>query len=78
MGAPAVAADIPACREVGGNAACYYASGDSRSLADGIGRLLASPEATNALAREAYARGKTFSWRYNALGVRQTLLKALG
>src|SRR5262249_26575443 len=34
MGAPAVAADIPACREVGGDAAGYYATGDAHSLAD--------------------------------------------
>jgi alpha-1,3-rhamnosyl/mannosyltransferase len=77
MGAPAVAADIPACREVGGEAACYYAPGDAQSLADTLLHLLASPETINALARKAHARGKMFSWRDNALGVRQTLLKAV-
>ena len=37
MGAPAVAADIPACREVGADAARYYAPGDPDSLAATIG-----------------------------------------
>ena len=76
MGAPAVAADIPACREVGEAAASYYASGDARSMADAIERLLASREAADDLARKAVERGRSFSWRANALAVRQTLLKA--
>ena len=77
MGAPAVAADIPACREVGAEAACYYTPGDPASMADVIGHLLASPESSEALAERAYARGKAFQWRENALGVRNTLRKAV-
>jgi alpha-1,3-rhamnosyl/mannosyltransferase len=77
MGAPAVAADIPACREVGGHAASYYSTGDPRSLAEAIGDLLASPEASQSMAERAYARGRTFSWRENAIGVRQSLLRAV-
>jgi glycosyltransferase involved in cell wall biosynthesis len=76
MGAPAVAADIPACREVGGDAARYYAPGDPVSMAAAIGSLLASPESANALAESAYARGKTFQWRDNAIAVRATLQRA--
>jgi glycosyltransferase involved in cell wall biosynthesis len=76
MGAPAVAADIPACREVGGEAARYYAAGDARSLADAIGDLLASPQATQAMAERAYERGRGFTWRDNAVGVRQSLVRA--
>jgi glycosyltransferase involved in cell wall biosynthesis len=78
MGAPAVAADIPACREVGGDAAGYYSAGDAGSLADAIGKLLASDETREAMARRALERGRAFSWRDNALGVRQTLLQAVG
>jgi glycosyltransferase involved in cell wall biosynthesis len=78
MGAPAVAADIPACREVGGDAAWYYAPGDVDSLAKAIDDLLSFPEATAAMARSAYERGKLFDWRANAVAVRQTLEKALG
>jgi glycosyltransferase involved in cell wall biosynthesis len=77
MGAPAVAADIPACREVGADGASYYAQGDSQSLARAIGDLVESPPATAALAERAYARGRTFSWRDNAVGVRQSLVRAL-
>jgi glycosyltransferase involved in cell wall biosynthesis len=78
MGAPAVAADIPACREVGEDAARYYASGDPDSLAATIGDLLASPESAAAIAQAAYARGKRFDWRANAQGVRDSLLQAVG
>jgi glycosyltransferase involved in cell wall biosynthesis len=76
MGAPAVAADIPACREVGGDAACYYAPGDPASLAAAIGELLASPDKAAALSRAAHARGKKFDWRANAVEVRETVVKA--
>ncbi len=77
MGAPAVAADIPACREVGEDAARYYASGDPDSLAASIGDLLASPESARALAEIAYKTGKKFDWRANAQGVRASLLRAV-
>jgi len=77
MGAPAVAADIPACREVGGDAARYYTPGDPESLASVIGDLLASPESSRALAESAYVRGKKFQWRDNAVAVRETLVKAI-
>jgi hypothetical protein len=48
------------------------------SLADAIGQLLASPDASRALSAAAYARGPKFNWRDNALAVRRTLLKAAG
>jgi glycosyltransferase involved in cell wall biosynthesis len=77
MGAPAVAAAIPACREVGADAARYYSPGDPDSLAAMIGDLLALPESSAALAQAAYLRGKQFDWRTNAQGVRQTLAEAI-
>jgi glycosyltransferase involved in cell wall biosynthesis len=77
MGAPAVAADIPACREVGDDAARYYASGDPDSLAATIGDLLGAPEAAAAMAQAAFARGKKFDWRANAHAVRASLHQAL-
>jgi glycosyltransferase involved in cell wall biosynthesis len=76
MGAPAVAADIPACREVGADAASYYQSGDADSLAEAIGSLLGSPEASRAMAERAFERGKAFSWRDNAVAVRECLVRA--
>ncbi|HEY2596691.1 MAG TPA: glycosyltransferase [Chloroflexota bacterium] len=76
MGAPAIAADIPACREVGGDAAGYYATGDSHSMADRIGELLASPDDADDVSERARERGRVFQWRDNALGVHATLRRA--
>jgi alpha-1,3-rhamnosyl/mannosyltransferase len=77
MGAPAVAGDIPACREVGGDAACYYPPGDVNALRERIGELLTVPDRANALAEAAYERGRQFQWRDNAVLVRQTLERAV-
>jgi alpha-1,3-rhamnosyl/mannosyltransferase len=76
MGAPAVAANIPACREVGADAARYYRAGDPDSLAESISALLYDPEQARALSQAARLRGQAFSWRENALAVRQTLFAA--
>lgn len=76
MGAPAVAADIPACREVGADGARYYHSGDEASLARAIGALLGSHEASQVLAERAFERGKAFSWRNNAIAVRESMVRA--
>jgi alpha-1,3-rhamnosyl/mannosyltransferase len=77
IGAPAVAADIPACREVGGDAAGYYTTGDSRSLAEAVGDLLGSPEHSRSMSERAFERGRTFNWRDNAVAVRRSLVKAV-
>ena len=55
MGAPAVAADIPACREVGGDAAGYYRPGDAGLMADDNWRVAGSPDADLALAGGRHA-----------------------
>jgi alpha-1,3-rhamnosyl/mannosyltransferase len=77
MGAPAVAADIPACREVGEDAAAYYAAGDPVSMAEAIADVLSSPSKSAALSQAARARGRVFDWRVNAIVVRDTLVKAV-
>jgi glycosyltransferase involved in cell wall biosynthesis len=77
MGAPAIAADIPACREVGGTAAHYYESGEPTSLAARIDDLLAAPDDAARLAQLGYERGKQFSWRSNAEDVMVSLRKAV-
>jgi glycosyltransferase involved in cell wall biosynthesis len=74
MGAPAVAADIPACREVGGEVALYYAPGDARSMAHAIETLLT--EDTRDRSAQGRAWAQRFSWRDNAVAVRQTLERA--
>jgi glycosyltransferase involved in cell wall biosynthesis len=77
MGAPTVAADIPACREVGLDAATYYAPGEDESLAERLVELLKTPERTRALASRSAARGTQFTWQRNARAVRDSLLKAV-
>jgi glycosyltransferase involved in cell wall biosynthesis len=77
MGAPAVAANIPACREVGGEAARYYQPGDPASLEHALAELLAAEDARRQLAAAARERGRGFRWSANALGVRDSLRKAL-
>jgi alpha-1,3-rhamnosyl/mannosyltransferase len=76
MGAPAVAADIPACREVGADAASYYTIGDPLSLAERVGEMLFATETTDDVSRRAYERGQVFQWRDNARGVHQALVRA--
>jgi glycosyltransferase involved in cell wall biosynthesis len=76
MGAPVIAGDIPACREVGGDAARYYAPGDPVALAETLAELLASPEEAVSLATAAHERGTTFTWDDNAAAVHATLRAA--
>jgi glycosyltransferase involved in cell wall biosynthesis len=78
MGAPAIAGDIPACREVGGEAARYYRTGDAESLAETLDDLLSDPAAVAELAEAAYARGRQFTWQTNAVGVWDCLRRATG
>ena len=73
-----VAADIPACREVGGDAARYYLPGDPRSLADAIGSIFEDPTGSARLAQAAHDRGKRFQWRDNAVAFHATLRRAAG
>ncbi len=74
MGAPTIAGDIPACREVGGDAACFYQPGDASALAGAIANVI---EDAGDLPERAYERGKTFRWRDNAVLVRQSLERAV-
>jgi glycosyltransferase involved in cell wall biosynthesis len=79
MGAPAVAADIPACREVGADAACYYRAGDAESLANALTDLLHrldDARTATSISERARQRGKEFTWHRNAVEVRASLLKA--
>jgi glycosyltransferase involved in cell wall biosynthesis len=76
MGAPAVAGDISACREVGGEAARYYRSGDALSLATCLHDMLSDRAVTSGLACQARRRGERFTWRNNAIHVRRTLERA--
>jgi glycosyltransferase involved in cell wall biosynthesis len=60
-GAPVIASDVPALREVGGDAATFVAPGDPQALATGIAGVLARADDEAARAR-GMARAARFSW----------------
>ena len=61
-GAPAVASDIPALREVGGDTVRYAAPESSAAFADAIRAALDRREESAALAQRARERARRFSW----------------
>jgi glycosyltransferase involved in cell wall biosynthesis len=62
-GTPIIAADIPALREIGADAAIYFPPRDARELARAIDRFVAEPEATSARIELGRARAAEFSWK---------------
>jgi phosphatidylinositol alpha-mannosyltransferase len=71
-GCAVVASDLAAFRSVGGDAAEYFAVGDSVSLAREVRRLLSAPGAIDALADAGEDRVQIFDWglvvaRYRAV-----------
>jgi len=61
-GAPAVASDIPALREVGGDTVRYASPDDAAAIAGAIGRALDAREESEAMAARARERARRFSW----------------
>ncbi len=59
-GVPAVATDLPGCREASGDAALYVPPGDAASLADAVARLLRDAAARRRLSKEAKSRAPLF------------------
>jgi alpha-1,3-rhamnosyl/mannosyltransferase len=62
QGTPVVASDIPALREVGGDAARFVAVDDVDALADAIGALLRDDAARAALVARGLEHAQGFSW----------------
>ena len=69
-GAPVLCANTPSLREIGGEGARYFASGDHPALARLMGELLAHPEHKRQLAARGRAWASAFSW---ARAAEQTL-----
>lgn len=65
-GTPVVCSDIPALREVAGEAALFVPPGDADALAAAIRRLLADPETAGRLRSAGVHRALEFSWRRTA------------
>ncbi len=61
-GTPVVASDIPALREVGGDAALYAPPGDPAELANAVGSVLRTPALMAELAEAGVARAAQFTW----------------
>jgi glycosyltransferase involved in cell wall biosynthesis len=67
-GVPALASDIPAHREVAGDAALFFPPGNSASLADGLRKLSSNPDFRLFLGRRGLERSRALrrarpSWR---------------
>jgi glycosyltransferase involved in cell wall biosynthesis len=62
QGTPVVCSDIPALREVAGDAAVYVAPDDVDGWVDALGVTLADPAAREALAEGGAARVANYSW----------------
>lgn len=61
-GTPVVASDIPALREVGGEAALYGSPHDPKALAEAVRSILESSERASALRHAGAARAAQFTW----------------
>ena len=64
-GTPVIAADIPALREVGGDAAAYVPPSSARALAAAIERVLDAP-AADAARQRGLERAAQFDWKVTA------------
>jgi glycosyltransferase involved in cell wall biosynthesis len=75
---PVVAADIPALREVAGNAARFVACDDVDGWVDALESLLGDPAACAALAAAGQAQVAAFSWEKTVRATRAVYVEALG
>ncbi len=65
-GAPVVASDVPALREVAGDAAHLVPPGEPEQLAAAIAGLLSNPEAARLARERGRQRARAFSWTRTA------------
>jgi len=68
VGTPVVASDIPAFREVAGDAALYFPPTDARALARAVDRVPCDPEATRRRIALGRARAAEFTWKRSVDG----------
>jgi glycosyltransferase involved in cell wall biosynthesis len=62
FGTPVLASDLPALREVAGEAAVFAVVGDSDDLAHKLGRVVSDEQLRSRLAHEGRARASLFTW----------------
>ncbi len=77
-GAPVVASDIPALREVSGGAAFLVPPGDVGAWAGALAELLSHPEQRGRLAEKGRSRAAQFSWEAMGAATLAVYREALG
>jgi glycosyltransferase involved in cell wall biosynthesis len=77
-GVPVLAADTPALREVGGDAAAYLPVADPGPWARAIDALTADPAAARARVGAGRARAAEFSWDRTAAALAEAHREAAG
>lgn len=66
LGCPVVASNIPALREVCGDAALYFDPDDAEGLKQLLDRLAADGQLRDELKRKGFAQARRFSWKSSA------------
>jgi glycosyltransferase involved in cell wall biosynthesis len=74
---PVVASDVPALREVIGDAGILVPASDHAALAVGLEQVLTDDAVAEALRRRGDERVRSFTWERTALGTADTYLKVL-
>jgi len=77
IGLPTLLADNEILREVGGEAADYFAPGDPIDLARAVQQLASDPARQDELSTLGLARAATFSWEKVAVGTLETFDRVL-
>lgn len=62
VGIPVVGSDLPVHREVAGDAALLFRTGDAAALSDAITRLVADPDLRERLVERGLKRSRAFDW----------------
>lgn len=78
FGTPVVASNLPALREVAGDAALFAAPGDSASLAGELRRILGDRQLRDSLSRQGKERASLFTWDATAEATVRAYRAALG
>jgi glycosyltransferase involved in cell wall biosynthesis len=63
---PAVVSDLPALREVGGDAVRYFEGNGTASLVEHVERVLTDPTEAERMRRDGVSRARLFTWRRTA------------
>lgn len=78
FGTPVLASDLPALREVAGDAAVFSVPGDSDDLAHQLHRVVSDKQLRDQLARKGKARASLFTWDAAAEKTVEAYRAALG